>query len=80
MFAIKYMKRICLISLVGLLVLGSLTSVVPPAAAANSRGPMLAAWYASELVGVPHLFGGSTPEQGLDNSGLGYHVFQKMGV
>lgn len=79
-FAIKYMKRIWLISLVGLLVLGSLTSVVPPAAAANSRGPMLAAWYASELVGVPHRFGGSTPGQGLDNSGLVYHVFQKMGV
>lgn len=40
----------------------------------------MAAWLASELIGVPHTPGGSTPQQGLDNSGLVYYVYQKMGV
>lgn len=76
---IKNSKRILLICLTSLLV-GSLTLGVLPAEAANSKGPLMAAWYASELVGVPHAYGGSTPEQGLDNSGLVHYVYQKMGV
>ncbi len=62
------------------MLLGNLVTGAHPAAAANNRGPELAAWQASELVGVAHQFGGSTPEQGLDNSGLVYYVYQKLGV
>lgn len=80
MLAIKIYKRTLLIGLIGLMLLGSLATVAHPAAAANSRGPVLAAWQASELVGIAHRFGGSALEQGLDNSGLVYYVYQKLGV
>lgn len=80
MLAIKIYKRIWLIGLIGLMLLGSLTSVARSATAANSRGPNLAAWRASELVGVPHRIGGLTPEQGVDNSGLVYYVYRQLGV
>lgn len=68
------------ISLISLLLLGNLAIGVQPAAAADSRGTTLAAWYASELTDVHHHSGGSTSESGLDNSGLVYHVYQKLGV
>lgn len=63
-----------------MLLVASLTSIAYPAAAANSRGAMLAAWQASELVGVQHRAGGAAPEQGLDNSGLVHYVYQRMGA
>jgi cell wall-associated NlpC family hydrolase len=78
--AFKICKRIILVGLIGLLLLGNLTFSAQPAVAANSRGTTLAAWYASDLAGVHYRYGGSTPGEGLDNSGLVYHVYQKLGV
>lgn len=63
-----------------MLLLTGMPPAVPEAQASNSQGPLLAAWMASELVGVPHSYGGASPTQGFDNCGLVYHVYQSLGV
>lgn len=63
-----------------LLLLGTLPGTTPAVEAANDRGPLLAAWKASQLVGVSYRYGGETPEQGMDNSGLVYYTYQALGV
>ncbi len=72
--------RMLVSGLVFLLLLGIFSPVAPQMEAANSRGPLLAAWLASELEGVPHRFGGADPQSGMDNSGLIYYVYQKIGA
>ncbi|MGI6358782.1 MAG: C40 family peptidase [Bacillota bacterium] len=69
-----------LLSVALMLVIAGLPPGAPMAQAANSQGPLLAAWMASELVGVPHAYGGSNPEQGLDNCGLVHYVYRSLGV
>lgn len=73
-------QRSFVIGLIGILLLTALPLGITTAVAANNNGPTLAAWAASELVGVPHRTGGSNPAQGLDNSGLIYYVYQALGV
>lgn len=63
-----------------LLLIGTLPPAIPVAEAANDRGPLLAAWKASELVGVSYRYGGEDPAQGMDNSGLVYYTYQTLGV
>ncbi len=76
----RFLRRVLLFGVALLLLVGTLPPAVPVAEAANDQGPLLAAWKASELVGVSYLYGGENPEQGMDNSGLVYYTYQALGV
>jgi cell wall-associated NlpC family hydrolase len=75
------LKRMLLLSLICLLLLGAIPATALPAARAdNQYGPMIAAWMASELMNVPYRAGGVDPALGLDGVGLVYYVYQQLGI
>lgn len=68
------------------LALGACASVPPPgpveapAPAPASTAAERAAWRAANLVGTPYRFGGSSPIEGFDCSGLVYFTYREVGV
>ena len=64
-----------------LLALAGCASVVPPPmeASVQSAGER-AAWRAANLVGTPYRFGGSSPIEGFDCSGLVHFTYREAGV
>lgn len=73
-------KRVLLLGMVCLLLAAALPPGVPIALADNAYGPQIAAWLASDAVGVPYRAGGSDPATGLDNVGLISYAYRQLGV
>lgn len=77
---IKLLKRAFLVGLVTVLLLGVFPAGPATVEAANNFGPQLAAYLASDLIGVNHRYGGSSPQEGMDNCGLVHYVYRRLGM